>query len=230
MPQHKMFGVIPRKPGVSKEYFHDHYRHPHGTMGRRISFMRAYTQSHQFDSDLLGDDQDRFEACAEVWMDNAAAALNFGTEPNYVEHVLPDEPLFVDLDKLEWCFTIEEIIYGGVDWNDPDAEYADKLFRLDTRPMCVKLLQFVITDGDQPWDGENDAELGRRIGALRHVRCRPSVEVHPQGAFCIGVRELYWPTRLAMEDGIAKHRAAWDELLNRPADAVQFVATAERFM
>lgn len=230
MSQLKMFGVIPRKPGISKQYFHDHYRHPHGTMGRRISFMRAYTQSHQFDSDLLGEEQSRFEACAEVWMDNSYAALNFGTEPNYTEHVLPDEPLFVDLDKLEWCFSFEEVIFGGVDWNDSEAGYGDKLFRLDTRPMSVKLLQFVISNAERNWDGEDDVELGRKIGALRHVRCRPSPEVHPDGAFCIGVRELYWPTRLDMEEGIAKAPEAWEELLKRPGESVQFFATAERFM
>ena len=230
MGQLKMFGVIPRKPGITKQYFHDHYRHPHGTMGRRISYMRAYTQSHQFHTDLLGPDQSRFEACAEVWMDNAHAGLNFGTEPNYVEHVLPDEPLFVDLEKLEWCFATEDIIHGGVDWTDPDAEYGDKLFRLDERPFSVKLLQFIIRDGADPWEGADDIGLGRRIGALRHVRCHPSPQVHPEGAFCIGVRELYWPTRMAMEEGIAADVAAWEALLNRPAEAVQFFATAERFM
>lgn len=230
MGQYKMFGLIPRKPGITKQYFHDHYRHPHGTLGRRISYMRGYTQSHQFDTDLLGPDQRQFEACAEVWMDNVHAAQNFGTEPNYVNHVLPDEPLFVDLEKLEWCFATEDIIDGGVDWADEDADYADKLFRLDERPFSVKLLQFILAEGDKRWEAQADRDLGRRIGALRHVRCHISPQVHPEGAFCIGVRELYWPTRLAMEEGIGADPSAWDDLLNRPASAVNMLATAERFM
>lgn len=230
MPRLKMFGAIPRKPGITKQYFHDHYRHPHGTMGRRISTMREYTQTHQVDTDLLGDNQTYFEACAEVWLDRAQDAIDFGKEPNYVEHVLDDEPLFVDLEKLEFLFSVEEVLQGGVDWNDPAAEYGDKLFRLDTRPMSFKLLQFVLEDGDRRWDGDDDLALGQRIGALRHVRCRPSPEVHPEGAFAIGVRELYWPTELAMQEGVAKDRAAWDELVNRPARAIAFVGTAERFM
>lgn len=230
MGQYKMFGLIPRKPGITKQYFHDHYRHPHGTLGRRISYMRGYTQSHQFDTDLLGPDQRRFEACAEVWMDNVHAAQNFGTEPNYIDHVLPDENNFVDLDKLEWCFVTEDIIDGGVDWADPDSEYADKLFRLDERPMSVKLLQFILNEGETPWEGDDDKALGRRIGALRHVRCKLSPEVHPEGAFCLGVRELYWPTRLAMEEGIASDAEAWNLLQGRAGEVVQFFATAERFM
>ena len=202
-----MFGAIPRKPGITQQYFHDHYRHPHGTMGRRISTMMAYTQSHHFHSDLLGDDQTYFEACAEVWIDRPQDAIDFGKEPNYVEHVLDDEPLFVDLEKLEFLFSEEEVLQGGVDWNDPDATY-----------------------GDKAWDQDNDLELGRKIGALRHVRCRPNAVVHPDGAFAIGVRELYWPTQLDMEEGIAKDRAVWEELLHRPGKSIQFFATAERFM
>lgn len=230
MSQIKMFGAIPRLPSVSPQYFHDHYRHPHGTMGRTISIMRAYTQSHQIHSDLLGPEQTYFEATAEVWIDNVADALTFGDEPNYVKFVKPDEPLFVDLEKLEFVWALEEVLHAGVNWLEEDSEYADKLFRLDRRPTSVKLMQYVIADGDQPWDGADDYELGRRIGALRHVRCRPSPELHPDGAFCIGVRELYWPTQLAMEEGVAADPAAWEALVKRPAKSIQYVATAERFM
>ena len=230
MTRLKMFGAIPRKPGITQQYFHDHYRHPHGTMGRRISTMMAYTQSHHFHSDLLGDDQTYFEACAEVWLDRPQDAIDFGKEPNYVEHVLDDEPLFVDLEKLEFLFSEEEVLQGGVDWNDPEATYGDKLFRLDTRPISVKFLQFIISNGDKPWDQDNDLELGQKICALRHVRCRPNAVVHPDGAFAIGVRELYWPTQLAMEEGIAQDKSACDELLHRPGKSIQFFATAERFM
>ena len=230
MTQIKMFGAIPRLPSVTSKWFHDHYRHPHGTLGRTISTMRAYTQSHQIHSDLLGPEQTHFEATAEVWYDNASDAIAFPTEPNYVEHLIPDEPLFVDLEKLRFVFANEEVLQAGVDWLEEDREYADKLFRLDRRPISVKLLQYVLKEGSQRWDSDEDYELGRRIGALRHVRCRPSPVMHPDGAFCVGVRELYWPTQTAMEEGVAADPAAWDALLKRPAESIQYVATAERFM
>ena len=230
MSRVKMFGAIPRKADVTSRWFHDHYRHPHGTMGRQISTMRAYTQSHQVHSDLLGVGQTHFEACAEVWFDCAADALAFPHEPNYVAMLIPDEPLFVDMDKLRFLFADEEVLQSAADWNEEGVEIGDKLFRLDRRPMSCKLLQFVIAQGDARWDDEADLELGRRIGALRHVRCRPSPVVHPEGAFCIGVRELYWPTQTAMEEGVARDPAAWEALLRRPGESIEFVAHAERFM
>ncbi len=230
MGQIKMFGAIPRLKSVTPEWFHDHYRHPHGTMGRTISIMRAYIQSHQIHSDLLGPEQTHFEATAEVWVDSIDDARSFGTEPNYVIHVKPDEPLFVDLENLRFLWADEEVIHAGVSWSEEDSDYADKLFRLDRRPTSVKLLQYVLRDGTQQWDGPDDYELGRRIGALRHVRCRPVAELHPDGAFAIGVRELYWPTKLAMEEGVAADPAAWEALVKRPAESIQYVANAERFM
>lgn len=225
-----MFGAIPRKPGVSPQWFHDHYRHPHGTMGRTISTMRAYTQSHQVHCDLLDDRQTHFEATAEVWFDCVQDAIDFPTEPNYVALLIPDEPLFVDMEKLRFVFAEEEVLQSGTDWNEAGAQVGDKLFRLDRRPLSIKLLQYVIVDGAQPWDDAGDLALGRRIGALRHVRCRPSPVLHRDGAFCIGIRELYWPTRTAMEEGVAGDPGAWEELLRRPGDAIAYLASAERFM
>lgn len=225
-----MFGAIPRKAGVSRQWFHDHYRHPHGTMGRTISTMRAYTQSHQVHCDLLDERQTHFEATAEVWFDCLRDAIDFPAEPNYVALLIPDEPLFVDMEKLRFVFAEEEVLQSGADWNEAGVETGDKLFRLDRRPLSIKLLQYVIADGASAWDDAGDLALGRRIGALRHVRCRPSPALHPDGAFCIGIRELYWPTQTAMEEGVARDPDAWRELLRRPAEAIAYLASAERFM
>jgi hypothetical protein len=225
-----MFGAIPRKPGVTAQWFHDHYRHPHGTMGRTISTMRAYTQSHQVHSDLLDARQTHFEATAEVWFDCVQDAIDFPGEPNYVELLIPDEPLFVDMDKLRFVFAEEEVLQSGADWNEEGVETGDRLFRLDRRPISIKLLQYVISEGTTAWDDEEDLALGRRIGALRHVRCRPSPALHPEGAFCVGIRELYWPTQTAMEEGVARDPQAWETLLRRPAESIAYLASAERFM
>lgn len=229
MSRVKMFGAIPRKPDVSVQYFHDHYRHPHGTLGRRISTMRAYVQSHQIHTDLLGPDQTHFEACAEVWFDSVIDAKNFPEEPVYLADVKPDEPLFVDLEKLRFCFAREEVLVSGADWRDPKVGLAEREFSLDTRPFSVKLLQFIHEVGDRPWDSPEDAALGARIGALRHVRCRPAAEIHPEGAFVVGIRELWWPTQLAMEEGVAADPEAWRALIEAPRAATAFLATAERF-
>lgn len=229
MSRVKMFGAIPRKPGITQQYFHDHYRHPHGTMGRGISTMRAYVQSHQIHSDLLGPTQTHFEATAEVWFDSVADAKGFPEEKIYNRDVKSDEPLFVDLEKLRFCFASEEVLRAGPDINKWQG--GDTMWRLDTRPLSVKLLQYILADdANKGWDQDNDLELSDRIGAFRHVRCRPHPELHPDGAFVIGIREIWWPTQWDMEQGVAADKKAWETLLNRPKSQIAYVANAERFM
>ena len=229
MSRVKMFGAIPRAPHISPQHFHDHYRHPHGTLGRHISKMRGYVQSHQVHSELLDDRQTRFEACAEVWLDSVADAATFGEDPVYLSDVKDDEPNFVDLPKLCWLFVDEEVIMSGPDLSK-DISLGDRRWRLDNRPNSFKLIQFVEVQGAEPWDQANDRELGERIGALRHVRSRPVPELHPDGGFAVGIRELWWGTQTGMETGIAADPQAWRELLSRQAVATSFFATAERFI
>lgn len=229
MPGVKMFGCIPRRPDISRQFFHDHWRHPHGSLGRHISTMRRYVQSHQFDSDLLGPTQTHFEGCAEVWFDSVEDGLSFDTEPVYVRDVKPDEPLFVDLPNLRFAFADEEVLVSGPDLREPISD-GDAAWRLDNRPTSVKLLQFIISDGGVPWASPDDRALGHRIGALRHVRSRPSPVVHADGAFVIGIRELWWPTLWDLEQGVAKDRAAWDALAGRPGESIAMIANAERFI
>ncbi|MFD2499851.1 EthD domain-containing protein [Rhizorhabdus histidinilytica] len=113
MARVKMFAAIPRKLGVSTDYFHDHWRHPHGTMGRLVPTLRRYIQSHRIHSDFLDDSQASFDGCAEVWFDNAQDALNFADEPYYVANIKPDELLFIDMPRLEYVFTQEEMLSTG---------------------------------------------------------------------------------------------------------------------
>ncbi len=38
----KLFGLIRRRDDLPPEEFHDHYRHPHGTMGLGLEFLSAF--------------------------------------------------------------------------------------------------------------------------------------------------------------------------------------------
>lgn len=228
MTRVKMFGAIPRLASVSPQQFHDHYRHPHGTLGRRISLMRSYFQSHHVHSDLLDDTQTRFEACAEVGIDSVEDAARFGQDPVYLADVKDDEPNFVDLDRLEWIFVEENILKSGPDMA-AETDKGRKFWRLDNRPTSFKLLQFVIADGDRPWARADDAELGEALGVLRHVRSWPNAALHPDGAFAIGVRELWWGSQTEMERRVAARPDAWAALVQRPASHISFCAVSERF-
>src|SRR3546814_375786 len=98
----KMYGLIPRKQGMGRDEFHDYYRHPHGTMGRNMTTMRGYVQNHQIDTDRLGPGQARFDAVAEIWLDNEADVRTFREEPILVKYLLEDEPKFVDMPNLKF--------------------------------------------------------------------------------------------------------------------------------
>jgi hypothetical protein len=225
----KLFGLIPRRPDLTPEQFHDHYRHPHGTMGRHISTMRGYVQSHQIHTDRLGKDQARFEAVAEVWLDNERDALEFRNEPFLVKYILEDEPRFVDMEKLKFLVSTEEVLASGPRLNAALSD-ADQMWSPANRPLTVKLLHFVSPDGSPGWAHDDDVELGFRLGALRHVRCHPLAAFHVDSPSFRGMHELWWPTREAFHRGVAGAPNALNDLLSHGGNSVTLLAQAERFI
>jgi hypothetical protein len=220
-----MYACIPRRRDVSLEYFHDHWRHPHGTMGRLVPTLRRYVQSHRIECDLFEDEPVRFDGCAEVWFDDEAAASGFATQPYYVSDIVPDEKLFIDAENLSFVFAREEKMTPSSDLSDLDQSWCQD----EGRSNAVKILQLIHIDGEEPWDREDDVALGRDIGALRHVRSRPIPHMHPDGAFVVGIRELVWPTLRDLREGAGRNLDAWHALLRRGQKTTTFAATAERF-
>ena len=225
----KFFALIPRAEGVSAQEFHDHWRHPHGSMGRAVPSLRSYVQSHQLHTDVLGEGQAEFEGIAESIFDSVEDGIGFGTEPAYVDHIQPDEPNFVDQSRLEWLYADEEVLVSRPK-QEEGASYADVQWLHLDLPVSTKILQFVRRDGDPGWAGSDDAELGRRIGALRHVRDYPSRAAHGDDPPYIGVRELWWPTVSAFEAGVRGDTEAFNELVSRGGDAVTLLVQAERLL
>jgi hypothetical protein len=68
-------------------------------------------------------------------------------------------------------------------------------------PASIKVLQLIRTDGTADWAGEQDGELGRRIGAFRQVRNHLLEEAHGEDPTWLGARELWWPTLSAFQAG-----------------------------
>jgi uncharacterized protein (TIGR02118 family) len=224
----KFFGLIPRRPDISSEEFHDHYRHPHGTLGKRIPGFRGYVQSHQMSTDLLGEDQTRFEAVAEVWFDNVSDAVGLADDPHYVEHLAPDEAEFVDLERLKWLYTTEEVLVSGTEAGG-EAPLARRLLQamhLD-RPVTVKLMHFSATD-----QGASEvADLADRLSAVRYVRCVPHAEIHAAEAPAFAeVHELWWATRSDFQRDLADGDESVRALSARDPGSVTLLATAERYI
>ncbi|MDO9410849.1 EthD domain-containing protein [Patulibacter sp.] len=215
----KVFALIPRRPDVPVEEFHDHWRHPHGDLALRITTMQGYLQSHRLAAPGGGLVDPPYEGIAEVWFDDLATAAGMGEDPNYVEGCHADEPLFIDVDRLAFLMTEPDVIAPG----PPVPQDAPG----------VKLLLLLPADDDGAGavgpSREQEHELGERLGATRHVLCRPSSEAYADDAPPYGgVRELWWPDRRAYEAGRDGAPDAWKQLVGSTTEAL--LATEHRVL
>ncbi len=91
--------------------------------------------------------------------------------------------------------------------------------------------------------GAADGTLAVMVGgaAAAYARVRPLLDqigsnvyhMGPSGtgsAMKLVIQLVVMTYFAAMQEGVAKNRAAWDELVNRPARSIALVGTAERFM
>lgn len=185
----RYFALLTRLHSVTPQRFHDHWRHPHGSYGSRIPGIRSYVQAHHVHTDLLDDGQDEHEAISVIEFDSVAEARGLVTEPQYYDWILPDEPLFMDKSAIESFATEEEVLVPRSRTLD-GANYGDSLWYHLDRSVSFQLLHFVRADGNPEWAGDDDAELGRRIGALRHARNLPSPGFHGDTPPFLGARQL----------------------------------------
>lgn len=225
----RFFGLIPRLPSLSIDEFHDHYRHPHGTLVLGNTGMSRYVQSHRFTTDLPGADAasgDPYEAVAEVTFDSLEIGLGLSTSENFVTHVLPDEPYFVEPTALAWLFTT-----NTKEAQRPPRSYAEEQWSPERAPVSVKLLQFLDEQDAAATEHEDEEARAFEVGALRFIRSAPAAGAHTDEAPAFAaVRELWWPSRFDLESGARSSPEAWQWLTTLNPGSVSLVATAERFL
>ena len=224
----KVFSAFPRKPGLSREEFHDHWRHPHATLGRRVPVVTKYILSHQIDSDLLGEDQHRYDGIAEGWMDNEGDVIAFGQDPWYVNHVAPDEPNFMDQANMKFLATTETVLQSSPSRVLPRPD-GDEFWFDDDRAINIKVIQLVTEAPEGGWYTDGDADLGVAVGAFRHVRSEPAATIHGDQPPFIGVRELWWPSVSAFREGVTSAPDAFEQLVTRVSASVTVLVQSERF-
>jgi len=230
MSRIKLFGIIPKKHGISSEEFHDHYRHPHGTMGRNISTLRGYFQSHQIHSDYLDENQNYYEAVAEIWLDNLADVESFREEPTLIKYIIDDELLFIDMDNLKFLAADEEVLVSTPDARDTSRHPGDAMWSPFNRPLSIKVLQFIGLNGNPAWASPEDKELGDALGAFRHVRCHPLDAVHHNNPVFLGARELWWPSLLAFKRGVSSAPEAFEKLIKSQPNTITMLVQSERWI
>lgn len=234
MRRKKLMAAMARIEGISSQEFHDHYRHPHGTMGMHISTLRQYVQSHQIHTDLLDESQDRFEAVAELWFDGADDLIHFREEPTMSSYLNADEPNFCDLRKTRLFICEEEVVSPMPHTSLVEHDCANGEWSFYNRPLAIKILQFILPEAGPNWCSPHDEQLGHRLGAFHHVRCHPTTpttivpsRMNRPPDF-IGVRELWWPTLTTFHRSVAADMQTWRELILRP-HTFTMLAQAERW-
>jgi hypothetical protein len=198
----KTFVIISKKPGISEDEFHDHWRYPHATWGCRMTTLQGYVQAHRVACDALSGIETAFDGVAEAWFVDEATAGAFRQEPVLEQYLKPDEPLFIEMESLAFVVTVEEVI------DEPAVDAANPKFPASIwspwrAPTSIKLLQFIAAEAGPDWSHDDDLDLGRQLGALRHIRCRPSYPVHGDDPPFAGVRELQLPTMHEFRRGLS---------------------------
>ena len=230
MPKRKIFGFLARKPDLSSQEFHDHYRHPHGTMGLSISTLRDYVQSHQVDVELLDESQSRFEIVAELWFDNAEDIRTLRSEPMMKAFHNADEFKFCDMRASKSFIGEEDVVQSGPAFESEDEPQAR--WRHFRRPTSIKLIQYVLQEAQGELAKDEITSLGERLGAYRQVLWHPapdgqaSLDVRRTEPEFSEVREFWWPTLTELRRSVESDRAAWDMLTRRPTEH-SLVAVAE---
>ena len=120
----KVFALIPRRPDISDEQFHQHWSTTHADHAKRITTLQRYVQSHRIDPGVADLEDSIYEGIAEVWFVDLATAAGMGEDPNYVDYAQADEPNFIDLERLTFVMTAEEVVREGAQVlkEDPGAK------------------------------------------------------------------------------------------------------------
>lgn len=224
----KLFGLGMRRKDLSREDFHDYWRHPHGTWGRNMTTLRGYVQSHQIDTEFLGPEQSVRELIAEMWLDNLKDLETFREEPVLVKYLIEDEPKFTEGNPLFFA-SQEEVLTSGPSLTSK-LNPGDDMYVLATRPFSIKLLHFVGTDFSGDWASPQDEARGLRLGALRHVRCH-AMQLGTNPLPFRGVQELWWPTVRAFRAGVKGAPEDFKALISTTSpSSVTLLAQAEKFL
>lgn len=181
----KLVAFIPKRPDITIERFHIHWRAPHGEMAKGISLFKRYLQGHRVASidPCLGSTD--YEGTAEIWFDDLEAALRQAEDQVYAQKVGPDEANFIDLDRLAYLYLEEDVVLPGRPVQAEDGGI--KLVQGIARLSSLTPEEFA-----RQWR-EEDPDLAAHLGADRHVR-DITIPYHYENGTALydGVREVRW--------------------------------------
>ena len=91
----KGYALIPKKPDISLEQFHRHWREVHAPLALRVKTLKRYVQSHRIPQDIPGFTTSPYEGLAEIWFEDVQTGQGLGDNPDYINGAYADEPNFI---------------------------------------------------------------------------------------------------------------------------------------
>lgn len=101
---------IRRKPSLSKDAFHAHWKDRHGPIAKQIPQLSRYLQSHQIPDVGF---ECGFDGVAEGWVKDFKTLETLRTGKEYVNEALVDERNFIDHKRTDWLVTRDRPILDG---------------------------------------------------------------------------------------------------------------------
>ncbi|TJY63097.1 EthD family reductase [Sinimarinibacterium sp. CAU 1509] len=110
----KLIVAIHRRPDMSPEAFHTHWRTQHAALVKNNpatqKYVRKYVQCHTT-AESYAQGEAAFDGTAELWFDSAADRDAFFSDPDYLTHIQPDESRFADMTRTVFFVTEEEAVF-----------------------------------------------------------------------------------------------------------------------
>lgn len=197
----KVYALLPKRPDISAERFHEHWSTVHREHALRIDRLRRYVQAHRIDEDLAGIAMSPYDGVPEVWYDSRESALGQEDDPSYTEYAQRDEPSFVDMTGIAWVHTDERLLRDDLPL-EQDTDVA-KLLLLVRRAAGTSPEAFA-----ECWPAVAAALAARTAVERAAVATTLPAQYAEAAPAFDGVLELWWPDLDALRAGWAAHGPA----------------------
>lgn len=112
----KLICFLKRKPGLSEDEFHTHWREVHGPLVKSTKsgqYAVAYEQNHRTDGPLAQMGAADFDGVTVQWYRSVDDFIASTREADYAA-IADDMTNFLDTDKLTWILTEEaEVVWDN---------------------------------------------------------------------------------------------------------------------
>lgn len=121
-----VLGFYRRKPGLSHEAFSSYWRDVHGPLIRNhpevSRYIKRYVQHHLSPSDMGRTTPLEFDGFSETWYESRADREALQASAAFVEDIVPDEAVFLDLSRTRTAMFDNQVVQIGELFSVPAAQ------------------------------------------------------------------------------------------------------------